>query len=583
MGVLSSEITRLNIGLVDRKDDSLRVDVWRTLNAAGRARAVLRNPDGKFNQVFDIQDFLNISLDAPWTGAAANIFWGRVDGPGVKNRRVDGEAIWDPYSFVSGVDQWQDLLFHNDFEKFYPDNTQTIDDILQALFITPDIDTNITWVPKALSPVVNAIEFKEGTSFLTTFQEMLRKAGWVAFVNDFLQLNAGDPGFSATGEIFTSIRDDPLNNILGITDLVERDGDKLYNYVKLYGKNPMFDAWSEINSPTWEILTPGAAITDDLIDFARFLGNTASIRAELAGGAVLGGVNLQPFLDFRAGGQARTDFFYESLDLSKGEIGFWAKYRGALALNQVPIRISLTDINNSTINFYSGTRGIVTSGVNSTRVYKGFWGWCTAPIGKDVEFVATNVPDQWWPIPVGDFDWSQVQVVRFQYEAVGADRPDSLSIDGLTLPVPAIAISEVAGGAINSKYRRRPLVLNMPEIRLQNSLQSKADGLIALHKDSDIDSLSFTTMGNPNIHYAGESITVNIPGLSINNGIFSLTSIHHLCEPGVDVSDGFGWDWITEIECVPIARMYDFSRLGDRGVYSGTQVGSRSGAGVRVK
>jgi hypothetical protein len=72
--------------------------------------------------------------------------------------------------------------------------------------------------------------------------------------------------------------------------------------------------------------------------------------------------------------------------------------------------------------------------------------------------------------------------------------------------------------------------------------------------------------------------------MGLNNSIFYSTQIHHVIEPRVDVTDGFGFDFITEIEGSPVFGVaYDMSRLGDRQVYSSTQLGQFAGTGLHVK
>ena len=72
--------------------------------------------------------------------------------------------------------------------------------------------------------------------------------------------------------------------------------------------------------------------------------------------------------------------------------------------------------------------------------------------------------------------------------------------------------------------------------------------------------------------------------MAINNGIFYSTELHHVCEPRTDVSGGFGFDYITEVELAPISGVaYDMSRYNAGQLYSASQLGMRAGTGLGVK
>ena len=114
---MATEFTQVAIGGADRRADVLRVELWRTVSAVGNWVATLRNINGAYNGVFDVQDQFVIDVDA----LAATLMQGRVDGPEcVMPRGNDLESDWDEYVIIRGVDQAQDLLFHNDFEYLYP-------------------------------------------------------------------------------------------------------------------------------------------------------------------------------------------------------------------------------------------------------------------------------------------------------------------------------------------------------------------------------------------------------------------------------------------------------------------------------
>jgi len=575
--LMATTLDTVTIGGADRSAYAVRAEAWRTINGVGRWEAVLRNPSGVLTGLFDVQDQFLLNVDGPGN----TLMQGRVDGPAVETIGQDGEDDWDLFMVVRGVDQAQDLLFHNDFEYLYPNPNQQIKTVLNDIFNIQLIGlTNITYaMPGGGTPVAGAIEFREGTNFLATLQELCKSAGYIFYVDDVLAFRSGQPGFPGSWSGVT-IRSSVPSNVIGSATVKERDGDKLYNYIKLYGKNPQFDAWTEYNASTWQISAGGGVITDDTMTIAPFLGNQASIRASIF--AAPGGPNLDPQLDFRAIGNARTDFHYNSLDLSKGEIGFWAYYDGAHTAAQAPIRVRLTDNIGTNINFYSGPVGIITSNINRTRLYRDLWGWCSVPIGKDVQLGGVATPDRWWPLPAADFNWSEVRRIVFTYEATGTNRPSNLYIDGLTLPVPPIAVSQDA--ASQAAYRIRPFIDNRPNVRTQNGLDALADQILDQHKNTDIDLIEVTTTGTANLRYPTQTITVDLPELGVATQLCYITELHHIIEPHVDVSGGYGHDWITRVTAVPVgSTAYDLQRLGRGSTYSPSNLSYRDGTALRVK
>ena len=569
-----SEFTFIQIGSNNRSADTIRAEWWRTVNAVGRCLLVLRNTDQKYNGVFDVQDTITITITDP-DGNNRTVFRGRVDGPAVTLIGQDLESPWEEYIVVRGVDRAQDLMFHNDFEKFYPDTNNQIKDILGDLFdVIKAIDTNIFYnTPIGVTPTVGSTEFRRGSSFLSAYQEVLRRAEWVSYVDDAATLRAGAPGFSATGEILTNIG--AGRNIIETSELLERDGGKLYNYIELSGKNPMFDAYTEQNALSWSSAHHPGNIEDST---ATTMVGTYSQRV----------YNTNPLTpNTQLAHRLDTPVFnYTTWDFSKGEIGFWGRYDNqaeggggepAAGSAGSPLSVECRLVDNMGIQaiYYSTT---------NTRLYRGDWGFCTFPLGETYRTNIVGINNEWTTIGLNPFDWSNVITMFLSIPRAGlvANPASNFHIDGLTLPLPAIAIAEDA--ASQAAYRRRPLPLGMPHLRAQNALDSRATQLLAHHKDSGISHLKLPLKGNLNLHYAGQSVTVNIPKFTLNGAIFYMTEIHHVVEPGSDVTNGYGFDYITEVDLAPIGGIaYDMSRFSDGQVYSPTQLSMWSGTGLQVK
>ena len=320
-------------------------------------------------------------------------------------------------------------------------------------------------------------EKKEGTSLLSFLQELHRSVDCVFYVDDsgyFKSKSLGlieDSGVTLNRSLLT-----------GEVRFRRQSADKLYNWVKVVGKNPQFDAYTELNAESWgSNFTPEDDTTDKRV-------GSASVKSTRTSGTT------PPYLELDFS-QAGGLFNYTSLDLTKGEIGCWVKYSGASAQSPKAIRFQISDGSN-TINFYSGNVSLaITSQINRTQAYSGYWSWVTAPVGVQPD---TNVNwcDHWWPMPLeGDFDWSHVESIRISYEqASAADYPDSFWIDGLTLPVPAIAIAEE--GSYGTANERRELVTSRTDLRSQKALQRAADTLLAQHQNPQIDAMKGVFAGN---------------------------------------------------------------------------------------
>ena len=573
---MATVISQLAIGAADRKADALRVELWRTVSSVGTWIAYLRNTGGQYNGVFDVQDQFLVDIN----GLANTLMQGRVDGPAVTLRGQDSESDWDEYVILKGVDQTQDLLFHNDFDYSYPDAetaAQTLHSVWNNVInIRLAGLTNITYVPPAFTPAVGSIEFKEGTNFLATTQELFSRAGYIFYVDDTLAFRSGAPGFSASGVILNSVAGLVTNNIVDVVDLQERDGDKHYNYVKFYGKNPMFDGYTEYNSPSWTFTPAGNGLDD-----------TGTVRV---------GSYSQVSYNTNAGAMVDTYHRYTlpnnnhtSLDFTKGELGVWARYdndAGAPGTPQAGDRVNgtpgfpndcwlwvrLTDGAARTADYFG----------DSTRLYIDNWGWCSFPLGErggNVALLANT-----WFLSNPAFDWSNITAMWFHLYEGGASVTfeSHLYLDGITMPEPCIAVSQnlVAQGT----YRRRPYVDYLQHINTQNALVESSAQFLAQVESTSINKVSLVAEGNLALRYAGQSITVNIPLLGLNSEVMYVTQLHHIIEPYKDVSGGFGLDWITEIEAVPTSGVaYDMSRLRGGSMNSSRQEAARAGTGLRIK
>lgn len=586
-----TQFSSVSLDGVDRSDDVLRADIWRTVNSISNASIIMRNTDGKYNGVFDVQDLVYISV-IPDGGIPRPLFWGNIDGPAVTLRGVDAESIWDEYIQIRAYGAGQDLLFHNDFDYSYPDlgaATQTLNDVLNDVFnvqLPATNPTNVVYsnrIPDN-TPVVGSVEFREGSNFLATLQSVFQqgfntgtgaRTPWIFYVEDITrELQTGAPGFSANGVTLNSVSGDYANNnIIGEVEYQTHDGDKFYNYVKIYGKNPMFDGYTEGNSASWSF-TPAGQGQDDTGNVK--VGSYSQVAYN----------NNPPNVDTYHRYELPVNN-YTAFDFSKGEVGVWCYYDNVAGAPGTPgvgnrvngtpgfptecwLWLRLTDGAARAADYYG----------DSTRVYLNNWCWCSFPLGQHGGNVGLLANE--WFLTNPNFDWSDIRKLWFHLYEGGASVTfeSHLYLDGLTIPEPCIAVAE----NVVAPQRRRPLVDYYSHINTQNSLDQNANALLHQVGSTSINKLNLRTPGDYRLRYAAESLDVNIPSLGLNTAVFYITELHHTIQPYTDVSGGYGHDWMTDLQLAPISGVaYDMGRLRDGSFHSSSQGVMRTGTGLRIK
>jgi len=425
---------------------------------------------------------------------------------------------------------------------------------------------------------------------LGTIQELHHRADYLFYVQDPFDavppntgypLHSFAPGNAPCGVIYSTTG---AYRIIKHADLQEQQGDKLYNWVKVYGKNQMFDAWTEYNATSWTA-TPAGQILDDAAtvrvgSFSQLVYNNAPANSALYHTLTC------PVFNYPANGW----------DFTKGEIGFWAYYddnagapppaggpgAGAAGANEF-CEIILTDNTGvAFVTFFgSGTGG----GIGNTLLYDSEWGWCCAKLGGEYDNTVANVANKWCQGGGATFNWGQVNQIDIRMpRGALVNYPSHFYIDGITLPIPPIAISTVGAGLV----RRRPLVLNKPDIRTQYALDGYATA-VRTHSSTDaVNYVKFMGMGHTAggnyLRYGGQDFTLNIPEHGITSDTYYVVTLHHVCEPRVDVTDGYGHDYITEVEAVPVDTVaYDSARLGYYAWMPPYKAAYHGSTGIRMK
>ena len=529
---------------VDYHTEILRAETWRAANSVGIWAAGMRNIGGQYNALFDVQDSMILGI------LGNQIMAGQVDGgPAVSLRNQDLESVWEPYLALRGNDRAQDLMFHNDFEKEYPNPNQILHEVLDDVFNTELVGlTNITYVPPVgNTPVIGSIEFKRGASFLGVIQEMHKRAGYVFHVDDDYILQSGVPGFNPTGVTITCIAEDALNNVVDAVDLDERDGDKHYNHIELIGKNPMFDSYTEYNAADWTNVN--ATLTDEI-------GTT--IAGDYSIKAVVTDPNVYSYagIDFWNGGAGKFNYSGTTgpvINFTKGTVGCWVFWHGGI-YSQPWRRFDFA--------LYDNLGNFTTYRGESTKAYPDEWTWVEATLGEKPSVLGGN--DQWVGAAT-DFNWKEIRKIyvgpaMLLDDPINDTHPDYYIIDGLSLPIPARGIAE--NTIAQATYRKRPYVDSWAHIRDQNTLQAAADQLLVECQSTQLKKIKAKIPGDYRVRYTGTGITVNIPSMGVSNAAYYLTSIHHVAEPWADTSEGFGHRWTMEIEAMPVSGVaHDMARL----------------------
>jgi hypothetical protein len=581
-----TNITKFNVAGVDRRNHLLRIELNRTVNSVGTWAAFLRNPGGFYNGIFDVQYRVEIAANSQ------DLFYGVIDGPAVELMDKDLESGWDEYITLRGVDDAQDLLFHNDLAFNYPNINQDLDDVLDDV-INTQLDaisaSPIWYTPRLGTPLVGAFEFKAGTSFLTQLQELMRlgasdTGSQLFYVEDNsweLKIGSALAGVTASGVIARSILNDPTNNIIDRVLYQERDGDKLYNYVKLYGKSPMQDGYTEQNAASWTVCTGGTPIAV-LDDTTTTLGGRSKYSL-----VVYNNATTDSYIGVKLTIPAPNPLFnYNMWDFSSGEIVVWARYDNTAGAPGTPdagsaganeyIYCWLTDTAGNQVIYYGA----------SSYLYRENWTKCAFPLGERARGWIGFAVDTWTNVVGTTFLWDRVVSMEFILGLLTPAAASHLYLDGLSIPLPIIGFSRdgPAAGTSEAKYRRRPYDDTWAHIGTQNAIQGAAENFLLQSRLSSINRVKLVIPGDYRLRYAGQTFTVDIPSIGVNGSILYATNLKHIIEPYIDVSGGYAFDWVTEVEGVPTTVIgYDGLRLRAGSSYSAVQAGQRGGAGLRAR
>ena len=532
-------MTTLTVEIPDGSDRSskvLRVEMWpRSLTSGCSSFVILLiNQDDSLNGVFAAQNTVDIKVNS------VDFMKGYIDT--VKHVVYDREDTFLHLLRISGRDYSQDAanLIHT---ESYPYNTR-IDDLIDAAL--SDTSSEITYASgSSESQIAGGFEAKDDY-LLNIFRECMERESYDAYVNAskaFQLIDLSSP--PASGITLKSIAADSTNNILASPPIEYTiiDGLPLKNYIKLIGQR-VRDGWSEGNVSDWTAGTNTAVSNEGTIKKVGAYG--------LKGLLTWDGVNaVNYWLDFSGGLYSKTANYLDWSIYGNEEMMWWARCHkiGATSVYCLP---RLQDTTGNVIDYQDGHITAI-GGLTADT-----WYWLGAPVGTECSDIkAGYTDDKWhWITNVdGNFTW-QIERVGFWSVAPGVDNAhfqDILYIDDIRLPEEMVSITEDAASI--ASYRKRCVPIRKPYYKTQLELDDCALAVKAILKDP-FKYLKLHAIGTAGIiggvdkWLPANSLTVNIPRLSINSETWRFVNIHHIVEPRKDL-DGHGHDFITEAELVP--------------------------------
>lgn len=518
----------------DRSARALRVEIWPRSITSGCSSFVvlLDNQDGTLNGVIDAQNTVDLKVNT------VDFMMGYVDT--VRHVVYDREDVFLHMLRISGRSYSQDIssLIHT---ESYDINTR-IDDLIDDAL--SDTSSEITYTsPGTGSQIAGGYECKDDF-LIDIMRDIMERESYDAYVDSskaFQLINLASP--PASGITIKSIAGDATNNILAVQPIeyTEHDALDLKNYVKVIGQR-VRDGWSEKNASDWTGGT-NTAVTDEATHKKVGAGS-------IEGHLTYDGTNaIHFYLDFSGGLYSKTANYLDWSIYGQEEIMWWARC-DRLGVGANYCRPRLKDTTGNVIDFYN-------SSFETAGFTKQVWYWLGAPVGVDCTVTAALTANKWhWITNVdGNFNW-QIERLGFWSVAPGSaadDYQDDLWIDDMRLPEEMVCITSDTDSI--TAYRKRCIPLRKPYFVTQKEVDDYGASVKAILKDP-IEYLKLTADGTAGIISSvnkwkpANSLTVNIPALTINSETWRIVNIHHIVEPHRNL-DGLGHDFITELQLVP--------------------------------
>lgn len=461
-----------------------RLDLWHEIFTVGRWAVTLDNITNRLWGKFVPNEDCEFKIDN------ASLMKGYVDDslPQGLPYEIEQELM-----IVEGRHYARKLvdLFHT---ISYANGLTKVEDIISEVITAMGGDIDITFAKPGLT-AAEAYEF-DRTFLQDGFRDICLPNDYLFYVDDakalqlFLDVNA-----PSSGVTLKSVAGAIDNNVLDVKPIGEKRGFGIRNYIHV--KGPLVDDhWSEGNASDFSE-TQNCTVSNETTIYVR---GRSSIKATITNTAAEQ-FFLLPF----------PIYDYDSLDFSEeGSVDCFVMLRQDMGT--VSIGIHLVD-DASPANQIRFTSPLLLADT---------WYKVIFPVGVNNDIEPVPEYGAWsWVVQNSAFTWNIKKIgIRTLFTTMGKN----VYLDRLNIPLNALSIVDATAGEI-SNYGKRMLPLSKLDASSQIELDAYAADVKAKHKDP-LETLNATIIGNTSLHYAGQTVIVNIPGIS--SVTYRIQKLHHV-------------------------------------------------------
>ena len=441
---------------------------------------------------------------------------------------------------IVGRDYGQDLhnkLVNKSVGWKFPD--QPADDIIDLML--SQASSEITYASPSTAP--NLMYTDEGEEYLIeAIRKIAEKIDYDFWVDEYKVLHLFPIG-SVDSPIVLNCVTGEINNVISIK-INKFDAFELRNKIQVTGRE-ISDGWSEGNKDDYGKL--GTNVVTD--DYAVIASGIAGVRCSKGAETTCELSLTFPKFNY-------TYLPFDSFDDSKISASFFISG----AAGKPAVYLYLTDTNGSIIQFFL---------LGGNAWARDSWKQIDFPIGNEYtdqikDWDASKQHLNWFYLDAASealgFNW---QIVDIKFVANLYEPPTTVNyfvLDGLTIPLQMIAMSEDATSQALYKVRQYPITAR--NIVTQMELDRLADDELAKRKNP-IGSVTVTAIGSAGIvgvtnwWRQGYNLILNSPEDSMNNVKLRMTDIHHILKDDPE----HGSDWTVEVTLVPYNTPVSGSRL----------------------
>ena len=418
---------------------------------------------------------------------------------------------------VTGRDYSRDLalLFHT---EDYSDGLSQIDNIIDDALTDTSSEITLAGAATPTEPYV-----ADRTYLKDLVRDLTERNDYLYYVQDNKAMNLFAIGSApASGVTLKSVAAASDNNVLRLYPIGEKRGFGIWNYIHVKGDS-LKDHWTdEANRTDW---TAGAGVTI-ANETTHVLYGLTSFEVSRAG------VGIYTFyIDFPRFDQATLDFS----NIGEENCYFYV-FNNSINVS-FRLRPRLEDSNGTIIEYYSFPPVAGDPGYTDELPYR--YIKVSFPVGIDLPIKAALTNGYWWYIAGAAFDWSDI--VKLHFTSVANFAAGNMKFDGLTMPLEILSIEEDA--ASQASYGKRMLPLSRPDLTTQAELDQYALNM-KNHLKDPMETVKALIIGNTNIQYAGETVSVNVPGISTVT--YRIQRLHHMYGENVHPN----YTHVTELDLI---------------------------------